>query len=131
MFALVLYDARGESAQRLLDRLEAFVQVLHADALGPRHALMHAGEAEAALLIGHAFRTLLHDLGVDQHAFEVFAVQVIVGQRCAVNHKQLDGAPDLRGGQPDAVSIVHRLKHVGDQLLQLRIAAVDGLRFFS
>ena len=64
-------------------------------------------------------------------AFEVLAFWPIVGQRCAVDHEQLDGATDLWRRQPDSVGVIHRFKHVGNELLQVGIIAVNRLCFFS
>ena len=73
-------------------------------------------DGEAAFLAG-LFAFGVDDLGVGGDEF--YAV--------AVHYEQAKVEADLRGGEPDALGVVHRVEHVRAELGQLDVELGDGL----
>src|SRR5581483_10913395 len=123
--ALVLHHARVEALDRAVDRLAKGVEAGVADLAVARHDAAHPGHRQASLpALLHLAPDRLHRR-VDEHG-----VRHLLGIRVArvLLHAEDDDAqqhPDLRGGEPGAVQVLHGVAHVGDQLAQP--ARAEGL----
>src|SRR2546421_3918438 len=111
---LVKEAARGESFGLLLEDTPADVLRAQAYARGAAERRVNLTHGEAALL------ALLLALGGDD-----FGVGRDEPQPLAVHHEESQGQPDLRRGQADALIRVHRLEHIRDEPLQLRVEFLD------
>ena len=115
--ALVLDAAREEPRRRDVLLLAAPVQELDFDF---RRALDFAEQVrhgQAAFRIdGFAFA--ICDDGIDELDEAVLVLHV--------DDDHADGLADLRRGEADAVRLVHRLRHVVQELPQALVDALDG-----
>jgi len=130
VFVFVLDDSCGKVMQQLVVLLSLLVLILHANATIAGHLFAQAGQAEATFLRPHLLTAVLNDGGIDQHAFEVFALLVVATERLAVEHNQAQGAADLRSGETYTSGMIHRFKHIGDQCLQVRKIVRQRLGYF-
>ncbi len=58
---------------------------------------------------------------IDEHLFKSFEFGIVFCQNGKIDNKDTVFKANLRRSQSNTIGIVHRLKHVLDQLLQTRI----------
>ena len=85
------------------------------------HSVVNARHRQASLVADHGFRAGPDDLGVDQHLGLVALFR-------NVDHHHTFVDINLRGGQTNAVGVVHGVEHVGHQLAHARIHHSDRAR---
>jgi hypothetical protein len=98
------------------------VDVLSADGdfLGAGDGLAEVGNAEAAFGLG------LLALFVDDFRIGEDELGVGIFFEADVDDGEALGDSDLRGGEADAVGLVHGLEHVGDELFKFAVEGGDG-----
>ena len=58
------------------------------------------------------------NLSVDKSFLEIGQFRLFLGPRRSIDHEHADALAHLRCGKPYPIGIVHRLPHVGDELLR-------------
>ena len=120
VIVFVLNRNRQEALGLQLEGLTVLVERPDGDALSSVDVFAYTREREAAFVeCGFAFGS--DDLGIDEDA--QVARLVLAGGHIH-DEKALRNA-ELRGGQTDARGRVHRLGHVVDQAVKLRIKDLD------
>ena len=108
MVDLVL-DAHGQQAIGIDgEGLAVEIQRRDGDGVGPLHLVVDAGDGQTAFLVGLQRVALSDDFGVDEHPQLVLLFGHVDDDDTFVH-------VDLRGRQPDAGRLVHRLGHVGHE----------------
>jgi hypothetical protein len=125
MIDLVLHRAGKELFSFNLEPLAFDVLRTYLDPGGALYLLANLGEAETALLFDLLTLTL-DDLGVDEHDL-LFRVLL----EADVDDSEALRDTDLRCGKADALRGVHRLEHLIDEPLQLRVEDSDRLAGFG
>ncbi len=131
MVMLVLDARRHQPGHAFLMMLAVLVLPVDGDLGGARHIGILFGDRQAAFRIDAMLLALVGKDGVDEHARladHLLALFILGIGFLQVDHQDALRHPDLNRRQPDAGGVVHRLEHIGDQLLQLGIEGLDGLR---
>ena len=119
-----MLNAHGQQAIGLdFARLAVFIQRPHLHLCGAFHAVIDAGNGQAAFLALDALLAGPQQLGVDERD----------GLVAFFGHVNDDDALmhiNLRGGQADALGLVHGFEHVGHQGADAAIHRLHGLRHF-
>lgn len=132
MIEFMLYDARGKPSEFLLMGLEVFVEPAEHHMLISLHILVDTRDREATFGTTDRLFIFYHfELGIDAGQFQILAFGEIIRQRRAVDDQHADGLADLRSGKADAVTGIHRLIHIGHELLNLRIVGRDILAYLA
>ena len=116
----MLDDAGLEAGDDVVERTPVAVEPLHPHLRMPRHQPAQVGDGQAPLPVVGQLPGLRGDHGVDDH------VQRDLRRAGRLVDEDLGLLAHLRRGEPHAVGFVHRLDHVVDQRLELRLA--DPLR---
>lgn len=119
--ALMLYDTGNESAEFTLVGLEIAVKPFETYVLHAFHSLGEAGQTQAAFLAACLFAVEHLNLGVDQCKLSISTFRKFFGEGRTVDHHQADIAADLRSSEADTFGVVHRLKHIVYEFLQVGI----------
>ena len=131
----MLQDARIPSASLDDFPFALFVHALHTHSPRARRKRHQVRQAQAAFKIFNALFAQQRDPGIDDHLkrhWLAFALRQLLRRpvfdvfRTVLNHGQLNALANLRRGQPDARSSMHRLFHLLDQLADF--AAADLIR---
>ena len=132
MVALVLHDARVESAHRAIDRTALCVHAAIAQSLVTRDETPHARHGKTTFPT--FFRLVVHhdELWIDEHRLRHRFRFRITRVRLHAEYRHLQPDTDLRRGQPCAIERRHRVLHVGDQAMEFgSIQLRHGLRRFE
>ncbi len=117
-----------------------FVVVTDADFGGAHDIAANVGKGEAAFFVGVGFVGLGGELGVDErHRHEEverrdgaveFPGEIAFGV-AEVHDAELESAPDLLGGEADAVGIVHRVHHIRREFAEGGVKDGDAFSFLA
>src|SRR2546422_2728837 len=131
MVHLVLHADREERIGRfLLLPAAVAVRVLDDDVAETRDLLVLVGDGQAAFGVRElAVGDLEHGIDQPEQAFALLLRLLAFGRGTLVHvHRDhVEVYPNLGGGEPDAVGVIHRLGHVVAQLADLRIDLAYGL----
>ena len=116
-----MLDAGGQQAVGPQHEAAALaVQGLHLDAVGAGDVGEHAGNRQAAFLVGPQLHRALADDRVDQH-------QRLLALLGDVHYRQPVHQVHLRRSQADAGGLVHGLEHVIEQALERGLGDPRGI----
>ena len=127
MIGLVLDDSRGEILELELEALAGAIERRDLDVLRAGHAAAHFRNAEAAFPTLDRLIADDGNLGIDEGNRIALAASVGIEHR----HENPQALVHLRGREPDARILVHRVDHAVDELLDggvLELALVHGPR---
>ena len=98
--------------------LEVGIQILDGDRGGAGDLLIDPWDTEAPFALAEGILTALYDTGVDEGLLEPLTFGEGVCHRICIDDEETYSSPDLRSSQTDPVGEVHRLPHIGDEVLK-------------
>ena len=131
MLALMLHDTGGETFHHFLVLLPILIPISHTNRFRARHFLVYTRQAQAAFLHSYFLLATFQKLGINQRTLETLAFREVISHHITVYNHQTDRQAHLRSGKPYPISIIHRFKHIGNQLFQVGIIFRYILSLFS
>ena len=121
VIVLVLDDAGGITAVLLVVLDEILIHITDFNTGRTHHVLVDPGQAQTPFAETPFVTEAFVNLGVDKSFLEIGQFGLFLGPRRSIDHEHADAFTHLRCGKPYPIGIVHRLPHVGDELLQAGI----------
>ena len=129
---LVLHHSGKIALHPFLVGSEVLVKITDFDAGGATHRLVDAGQTQTPLFGNGCFRVVIfQNVGVDVGTVEVSIFGKVVFQHVKSDDNHANRLADLWGSESDSVAVVHGLKHVANQLLEVGKVGGDVFRFFA